>query len=58
MCLGYSFASLTLIEGHVLLTSTLDLPVWPALVLFVIRAQLRGDPRWLLAAGAVAGLST
>ena len=55
---GYAFASIPLIMGHALLTSTLDLPVWPAFVLFVIRAQLRGQPRWWLAAGAVAGLST
>ncbi|MFL6161996.1 MAG: glycosyltransferase family 39 protein [Jatrophihabitantaceae bacterium] len=54
---GYAFASLPLIMGHALLTSTLDLPVWPAVLLFVIRAQLRRQPRWWLAAGAVVGLS-
>lgn len=53
---GYAFASLPLIMGHALLTSTLDLPVWPAIVLFAIRAQLRGEPRWWLAAGLVVGL--
>ena len=47
---GYAFASLTLIMGHVLLTSTLDLVVWPAVLLFVIRAQLRHQPQWWLAA--------
>src|SRR3954447_5934673 len=41
---GYAFASLPLIMGHALLTSTVDLPVWPALLLFVLRAQLRRDP--------------
>lgn len=54
---GYGFASLPLIMGHVLLTSTVDLPVWPAVVLFAIRAQLRRQPRWWLAAGLVVGLS-
>jgi hypothetical protein len=38
-------------------TSTLNLPVWPALLLFVLRAQLRQEPRWWLAAGLVVGLS-
>ncbi len=55
---GYSSASLPLIMGHVLLTSTVDLPVWPAVLLCVIRARLRREPRWWLAAGAVVGLST
>ena len=41
---GYAFASLPLIMGHVLLTSTIDLPVWPAVVLFVIaRAAAAGN---------------
>lgn len=55
---GYAFAAFTLSGGHMLLTSSLDLPVWPAIVLFVIRAFLRADPRWWLAVGAVAGVST
>ena len=54
---GYAFAAVPLIFGHVLLTSTLDLPVWSAVLLFVLRAQLRAQPRWWLAAGAVVGLS-
>jgi Dolichyl-phosphate-mannose-protein mannosyltransferase len=54
---GYAFAAIPLIMGHELLTSTLDLPVWPAALLFVLRAQLRNQPRWWLAAGAVVGLS-
>ncbi len=41
-----------------LLTASIDLPVWPAVLLFVIRAQLRREPRWWLAAGLVVGLST
>src|SRR3954470_18813210 len=55
---GMAGASLTLVFGHVLLTSSLDLVVWPAALLFGIRAVLRGDGRWWLAAGAVAGAST
>lgn len=54
---GFAFAALPLIMGHALLTSTLDMPVWPAVLLFVIRAQLRREPRWWLAAGVVVGLS-
>lgn len=51
-------ASVPLVMGHVLLTASLDLPVWPTVVLLAIRAQLRGEPRWWLAAGLLAGLST
>ncbi len=54
---AYAFASLPLIMGHVLLTSTLDLLVWPAVLLFVVRSQMRQEPRWWLAAGAVVGVS-
>ena len=54
---AYGFASIPLVMGHVLLTSTIDLPVWPLVLLFVIRAQLRSEPRWWLAAGVVVGLS-
>ena len=51
-------ATLTLLFGHVLLTASLDLVVWPAAMLFAIRAVLRDDGRWWLAAGAVIGAST
>jgi 4-amino-4-deoxy-L-arabinose transferase-like glycosyltransferase len=54
---GYAFAAFPMILGHTLLTATLDLPVWPALVLFVMRVITRSEPRWWLAAGAVAGVS-
>ncbi|MTD15791.1 hypothetical protein GIS00_17795 [Nakamurella sp. YIM 132087] len=50
-------ASIPLAFGHVLLTATVDLLVWPLIGLLVIRALLR-DPRWWLAVGALAGLST
>lgn len=55
---GYGLASLPLIMGHALLTSTLDFPVWPAIALCIIRALLRREPRWWIAAGVIAGLST
>ena len=55
---GMAGATLTLLFGHVLLTASLDLVVWPAAMLFAIRAVLRDDGRWWLAAGAVIGAST
>ncbi|MFC8502519.1 glycosyltransferase family 39 protein [Pedococcus sp. NPDC057267] len=54
---GYAFAAIPLMLGHLLLTSTVDLPLLALLVLAVLRVT-RGDPRWWLAAGAVAGLTT
>ena len=54
---GAAFAGLPLALGHVLLTSTIDLPLTLAVVLAVLLA-LRANPRWWLAAGAAAGLAT
>ncbi|MCS5735610.1 glycosyltransferase family 39 protein [Herbiconiux daphne] len=54
---GYAFGSFTLAFGHVLLTASIDLLVWPAVVLAVIKA-VRRDARWWLVAGAIVGLST
>lgn len=54
---GGAFAGLPLALGHVLLTSTIDLPVTLGVVLTALLA-LRGNPRWWLAAGALAGAST
>lgn len=54
---GYAFGTMTLSFGHVLLTSSWDLLVWPLVLLAVLRALLR-DPRWWLLAGVVVGLST
>jgi hypothetical protein len=51
-------SSMTLAFGHVLLTASLDLVVWPAALLFAMRALLRNDGRWWLAVGAVVGAST
>lgn len=54
---AYAFAATPLLFGHVMLTSSLDLVVWPLVSLAIIRAVLRPDPRWWLVAGAVVGLS-
>ena len=53
---GVAFAPGTLILGHLLLTSSLDLITFPALVLCALRTAR--DPRWWLAVGAVVGLAT
>lgn len=45
-----------LIMGHVLLTATLDLLAWQAVVLLVVAAD-RGRPRALLPAGILVGLA-
>lgn len=54
---GLAFAALPLIMGHALVTAAIDMPVWPAVLLFAMRAQLRRRPQWWLAAGLVVGLS-
>src|SRR5262249_10038577 len=38
---SFAFAATPLLMGHVLLTASLDLVVWPLVCLFVIRAVLR-----------------
>jgi Dolichyl-phosphate-mannose-protein mannosyltransferase len=53
-----SCCSLVLVAGHLLSTATVDLVVWLLVILFVVRALLRGQPRWWLAAGISAGLGT
>lgn len=59
LCAAACATSLVPLEfARVLLTATVDLVVWPAILLLVARAVLRGDPRWWLAVGAVVGLST
>jgi 4-amino-4-deoxy-L-arabinose transferase-like glycosyltransferase len=55
---AYAFAAYPLLMGHVLLTTAVDLVVWPLLCLFAMRALLRAQPRWWLAFGVVVGLST
>ncbi|MBJ2120831.1 glycosyltransferase family 39 protein [Arthrobacter sp. MSA 4-2] len=54
---AYAFATAPLLFGHVMLTATLDLVFWPAVVLLMMRAVLREQPAWWLAAGAVVGLA-
>jgi 4-amino-4-deoxy-L-arabinose transferase-like glycosyltransferase len=44
--------------GHVLLTTALDLALWPLICWLVIRAELRGRSRLWLVAGAVAGVAS
>lgn len=53
---GYGTAAIPLAFGHTFLTASLDLVVWPAVLLCMIRAVLR-DPRWWLAAGLVTGVA-
>ncbi len=54
---GYAFAALPLMLGHLLLTSTIDLPILLLVVLAVLRAT-GGRPRAWGWAGAVAGAAT
>jgi Dolichyl-phosphate-mannose-protein mannosyltransferase len=44
--------------GHVLLTATPDLVIWPMIAWLVIRAELHQRPALWLVAGAVAGVAT
>ncbi|RAS67099.1 dolichyl-phosphate-mannose-protein mannosyltransferase [Lentzea atacamensis] len=44
--------------GHFLLTNSPDLVAWCAVALFALRALLRGDGRWWLAAGVTCGVAT
>jgi len=55
---GYAGTSAVLTFGHVLLTSSADLLLWPLVSLLVIRAELRRRPELWLVAGAVAGVAT
>jgi 4-amino-4-deoxy-L-arabinose transferase-like glycosyltransferase len=54
---GYGLANFTLQLGHVMLTASLDLVVWPLVLLCVLRALVRDRGRWWLLAGLVTGLS-
>lgn len=53
---AYAFAAFPLTFGHVLLTTSVDLPVWLAVLLLVIRGQLRDEPRCWLLVGVVVGV--
>ena len=50
------FCAFVLVSGHLILTTTLDIPLSGLAMLFVVRA-LRTSPRWWLAVGVVTGLS-
>jgi 4-amino-4-deoxy-L-arabinose transferase-like glycosyltransferase len=54
---GFALAAFPIIVGHLMSTATVDLAVWAAVILFLVRALLRADQRWWLVAGAVVGLS-
>ncbi|WP_219513776.1 glycosyltransferase family 39 protein [Nonomuraea ceibae] len=56
--LGTAGGAFTLIAGHVLLTLSFDLTLWSGAILFALRALLRAEPRWWLAAGAVIGVAS
>jgi 4-amino-4-deoxy-L-arabinose transferase-like glycosyltransferase len=53
---GTATAALVLVSGHVFLTASVDIPLTAAVVLLATKAMLH-DPRWWLAAGAVAGVA-
>jgi 4-amino-4-deoxy-L-arabinose transferase-like glycosyltransferase len=42
--------------GHFLLTTSVDMVVWCAVILFTLRALMRGDGRWWIHAGITCGL--
>jgi 4-amino-4-deoxy-L-arabinose transferase-like glycosyltransferase len=52
-----AFTGLVLLGGHLMVTATLDLAFWAAVLLCVARALLREQPRWWLFAGAIVGVS-
>ncbi|WP_157254204.1 glycosyltransferase family 39 protein [Nonomuraea typhae] len=56
--LGVATGGFVMIVGHSLLTLSVDLPLWTAAILFVLKALLRDEPRWWLAVGAVIGVAT
>jgi 4-amino-4-deoxy-L-arabinose transferase-like glycosyltransferase len=55
---GVASTSAVTVFGHVFLTSTADLTLWPAICLCVLKAELHLRPRWWVTAGALAGLAT
>lgn len=53
---GLGTSLMVLSVGHVMVTTTVDMVAWSAIVLFASRALLR-DSRWWLAAGVTCGLA-
>ncbi|MEV4175950.1 glycosyltransferase family 39 protein [Nonomuraea sp. NPDC049709] len=56
--LGTATGAYCLVAGHSLMTVTFDLPLWAAAILFLLKALMREQPRWWVAAGAVIGVAT
>lgn len=54
---AYTTSLLPLEFARVLLTATVDLVIWPAVILFTMRAVLRNRPQWWLAVGLLVGIS-
>jgi len=55
---GLYLSSPRLVDPSLTLTSAVDDLAWVALLLCVIRARVRPDPRYWLVGGGVAGLAT
>lgn len=51
-----ALSAFVVVDGHMLSTATVDLLVWSALGLVVLRLFRTGDGRWWLAVGAVIGI--
>lgn len=51
-----ALAAFVVVDGHMLSTATVDLLIWSALGLVVLRLFRTGDGRWWLAIGAVVGI--
>jgi 4-amino-4-deoxy-L-arabinose transferase-like glycosyltransferase len=51
-------STFVLVCGHVLLTASVDLVVWAAVILCTCRALLRDQPRWWVGAGLAVGIGT
>ncbi|MEU5837252.1 glycosyltransferase family 39 protein [Streptomyces diacarni] len=55
--LGLGSSFLVLSVGHIMVTTTLDMLAWTALLLCVMRALLRGEDKWWLWTGVVLGVA-
>lgn len=47
-----------LIGGHLFVTATVDMLLWLVVILFLLRAMLRDEPRWWPAAGVAVGVGS